>query len=392
MVPEPPVAPPTKLFKEKWNVGKKAERWILRPFSSSARSDNAVFNHWAKLRDPVEDYKFAKLNKHVQILAYDDADYSSHLILNDWTQEETDYLLQMCRRFDCRFIVIYDRWEMVRPRSVEDLKDRFYFIQRKLIEIAGIKANDSFWKKHPLIKDPFNKEQEENRKTQLECLFRRDKRQIQEEDEITPKANEILETFKRHKKEGLKMVSLAQKIAQSNVSEKRGGGRGRGRGRGRTGSGASSTASSMNIKNPKYTSQINQTLDSLGVAKPDKNSKFATQYNSLKDALVVLFDLEKIQNEAMYELQVLKEQRKLLLQDKQRRLGQIFTEEEYPDQEELEPEQDQDHELEAEQENDNNEMDIDGGEADSEASSEGEDEHRQQEGDGDGDEDDEYVE
>jgi len=373
-------------------VGKKAERWVWRPFTSSARTDNSAFYHWTKLRDPVEDYKFSKLNKHVPILEYDDAEYDEHLVSNDWTRGETDHLLQMCRRFDCRFIIIQDQWDMTPARSVEDLKERYYFIQRKLIEIVGIKSNDSYWKKHPLVKDPFNKDQERDRKIQLECLFRRDKRQIQEEDEITPKANVILETFKRRKKEGQKLIALAQKIGQTNASESRRGGRGRGRGRGRASSTASGTAA-MNIKNPRYRAQINQTLQSFGISKPDKNSKCSVQYNNLKNALVILFDLEKIQNEATYELQVLKEQRKLLLQDKQRRSGQMFSEDDYQDQhEEHEPEHDHDHEAELETEN--NELDVDGGEVDSEVSTEGDEETRQGEGDadGDGDDDDEYVE
>lgn len=41
-----------------------------------------------------------------------------------WTKEETDQLFDLCERFDLRFIVIADRFPS--PRTVEELKDRYY--------------------------------------------------------------------------------------------------------------------------------------------------------------------------------------------------------------------------------------------------------------------------
>lgn len=50
----------------------------------------------------------------VQLHKYNDEEWTS-LILpesSDWSREETDYLLDMCERFDLRFPVIQDRYEV----------------------------------------------------------------------------------------------------------------------------------------------------------------------------------------------------------------------------------------------------------------------------------------
>ena len=76
---------------------------------------------------------------------------------DDWTNEETDYMMDLCKTFDCRFIIgnttfkalllavsldgfiqlpirlheysVHDRYDEKlhgKSRSVEDIKDRFY--------------------------------------------------------------------------------------------------------------------------------------------------------------------------------------------------------------------------------------------------------------------------
>ncbi len=50
----------------------------------------------------------------VQLLKYNDEEYD-HLIRpdsGDWSRAETDYLMELCERFDLRFIVIADRYEV----------------------------------------------------------------------------------------------------------------------------------------------------------------------------------------------------------------------------------------------------------------------------------------
>jgi hypothetical protein len=92
----------------------------------------------------VLEVEFAKYSKHVPVLEYTDAEFSSFLsgefffnvklaskyqsILSlslsvsdpDWSKEESDYLLELCRAFDLKFIIIADRYEFPeKNRTVE---------------------------------------------------------------------------------------------------------------------------------------------------------------------------------------------------------------------------------------------------------------------------------
>lgn len=69
---------------------------------------------------------------------YSDMEYQQHLHDESWSRAETDYLFDMCRKFDLRFIVIQDKWDRERfpNRSVEDLKERFYSIQNTLAKVG----------------------------------------------------------------------------------------------------------------------------------------------------------------------------------------------------------------------------------------------------------------
>ena len=50
---------------------------------------------------------------------------------DNWSLEETEYIMDLCKRFDCRFILVHDRYEDKlhgKDRSVEEIKDRYYKI------------------------------------------------------------------------------------------------------------------------------------------------------------------------------------------------------------------------------------------------------------------------
>jgi len=52
-----------------------------------------------------------------------------------WDREETDYLWDLCERFDLRFFVVYDQYDLKYNRSMEDLKERFYQVSKKLVSV-----------------------------------------------------------------------------------------------------------------------------------------------------------------------------------------------------------------------------------------------------------------
>jgi DNA methyltransferase 1-associated protein 1 len=53
-----------------------------------------------------------------------------------WTKEETDQLMALCERYELRWHVIFDRYQanskQVAPRTLEDMKDRFYGIVKSM--------------------------------------------------------------------------------------------------------------------------------------------------------------------------------------------------------------------------------------------------------------------
>eukprot|EP01124_Arcella_intermedia_P036664 TRINITY_DN9649_c0_g1_i1.p1 TRINITY_DN9649_c0_g1~~TRINITY_DN9649_c0_g1_i1.p1 ORF type:complete len:268 (-),score=92.91 TRINITY_DN9649_c0_g1_i1:54-857(-) len=211
----------------------------------------------------------------------------------------------MCYDFDCRFIVIQDRWDLPKARTVEDLKDRFYFIQRKLIEIGGSNSNDSSWKSHILITHPYNKEQEQARKMQLDCLLRRDKQQIHEEAQISPQANQILNFFQKNKRLGKNLLSYAKTLLNGAKADKKK----------KSGSrkGSTSVPSGITKRVTKYHTQANTLLDSLGLGKIEKNQKYSSQLTNLKNAAALIYAFEALNNELQYEVKVHKEHRNILL-------------------------------------------------------------------------------
>ncbi|KAI9891936.1 MAG: DNA methyltransferase 1-associated protein 1 [Vezdaea aestivalis] len=151
-----------------------------KPFLNPARNDGLVLRHWQRKgtltaphrdpdamldSDPVRDekttsdpssaYHFAKFNVTVEIPKYTESEYTERLQDDDWSKEETDYLLDLCRQFDLRWTVIIDRYNFVPPipnesytpdpsdtlaqrppsRTMEQLKARFYLVSASVMTL-----------------------------------------------------------------------------------------------------------------------------------------------------------------------------------------------------------------------------------------------------------------
>lgn len=155
------IVPEVTAFKKRRLASRKpAARWDLAPFRNSARDDpSLVLRHW-KRRQPrasgpetaaaattadgqqapsadgaaaatategtktedgqqqteakaedMDDSAFAKYNVHVSIPQYTDEQYRQCLTSDDWTREETDYLMGLAADFDLRWPIIWDRYE-----------------------------------------------------------------------------------------------------------------------------------------------------------------------------------------------------------------------------------------------------------------------------------------
>ncbi|XP_072938527.1 DNA methyltransferase 1-associated protein 1 [Epargyreus clarus] len=173
---------------------RKARKWVWAPFTNPARKDNAVFHHWKRTSDETKEYPFAQFNKQVSIPSYSESEYNQYLKSEDWSQAETDHLMDLCQRFDLRFIVIHDRWDRAafRDRSVEDLKERYYNICAIL---SKVKTNP--WSNTVTLVNGekrtyhYDAEHERKRKEQLRRLFDRTQEQIEEEQMLLTELKKI---------------------------------------------------------------------------------------------------------------------------------------------------------------------------------------------------------
>ena len=132
-----------------------------------------------------------------------------------WTREETDHLFELCDQFDLRFAVIHDRWNLA-PRSVEELKDRYYSVAKAVFEYR-MKENKDARSELPLAlqkhcqaitMNPYDYEYECIRKNQLEWQYRRSKKELREEEETVREARRIEQSRKRMVKERQRMAKL----------------------------------------------------------------------------------------------------------------------------------------------------------------------------------------
>lgn len=177
-------------------------QWRWKLFKNAARTDGLELYHWERIHGAPDgkmgtmgtdgEYVFSKYNKKVKLYRYDDEEYRN-LFSGDksWSREETDYLMDMCERFDLRFVVIADRYAFKDgvKRQVEDLKDRYYSIARKLI--ISREGSEKAAAHDPIVKHPFNAQHEVERKKALEIVMSRSAAQEQEERAILQQAAEI---------------------------------------------------------------------------------------------------------------------------------------------------------------------------------------------------------
>ena len=118
----------------------------MSPFTNGARSDDLVLHHWQRQPEPSkapalegpemetdenkepeergskpadQEYTFAKYNVKARVpRRYSDEEYNRHLKSNDWSRQETDYLMDLVEEYDLRWVVIADRYDF-QPQPVD---------------------------------------------------------------------------------------------------------------------------------------------------------------------------------------------------------------------------------------------------------------------------------
>lgn len=127
-----------------------------------------------------------------------------------WTKDETEYMLDLCEMFDCRFIIVADRYEWKIDgnrveRSVEDIKERYYKVTDHTITLGDdIKRTYVYDADH-----------ERRRKEQLSLFYRRCRKDADDQDRLVEERKRIEQKRKlKEKKEADKKAKKTQAIAK----------------------------------------------------------------------------------------------------------------------------------------------------------------------------------
>ena len=212
-------------------------RYRIRPVVNAAHPAGAALSlrHWTRVSGLAPDadaaeYPFARFNKRLKTLMYTEEEYARCLARlqpdapsEPWSRDETDLLFRLCERFDLDFVVIADRWPgrpasagaapAARPRTVNELKDRYYTLVRRIMEYrakTGAPPPRGPLQKHcqAILANAYDVEYENRRKAQLERQYRRSNAEVREEERVSRQAQEILLERKRRDRERARMERL----------------------------------------------------------------------------------------------------------------------------------------------------------------------------------------
>ncbi|KAJ8582862.1 hypothetical protein M405DRAFT_749613 [Rhizopogon salebrosus TDB-379] len=192
-------------LKQKPNLSSGGKvKWEWRPFKNGGRTDSLQLGHWAKATDdPNAEYPFTKYNVQTPSFTYSQDEYTSFLEGKfDWTKEETDYLFSVVREYDTRWYVVHDRYEFPSgpTRFLEELKDRYYSVCRKLIRNRPW-AGDEASKAQLLNSYQFDKDRERMRKDYIASLEQRTPEEIAEEEALFIELKRLEQNERRFKRE-----------------------------------------------------------------------------------------------------------------------------------------------------------------------------------------------
>lgn len=123
-----------------------------------------------------------------------------------WTPRETAYLLDLCKEYDLRWLVIQDRYEYEPEekeppsiRTLEDLKERYYFCCRKLMDLRREEGTVEWTARELELYNAmnFDKEKELFRKQYLERLLSRSPAEVAEEERLILEYRKLQESSKK---------------------------------------------------------------------------------------------------------------------------------------------------------------------------------------------------
>ncbi|THV08368.1 hypothetical protein K435DRAFT_708105 [Dendrothele bispora CBS 962.96] len=200
-------------LKQKPNLGGGGKvKWEWRTFKNSARTDSLELGHWVKANsDPNAEYTFAKYNVQHTVYSWTQDEYTRYLQDPEWTPEESQYLFKLAVEYDLRWYIIHDRYHYPTgvTRELEDLKDRYFSICRKLVRNRPWNGDETS-KNQLLASFSFDKEREQLRKKYVANLENRNPEQVQEEEALYLEVKRLEQNerkFKREREELLRTLA-----------------------------------------------------------------------------------------------------------------------------------------------------------------------------------------
>ena len=217
-------------------------------FINPARDDGLILRHWKRREDtaipslatpadsnvasemdtddkekPIKvepGYPYAKFNVKVNVPNYTSEQYNSHLKSDEWSKDETDYLVNLALEYDLRWVVIWDRYEFqpseppkgtadpttttaqATPRTMEDLKARYYDVAARTMKLnqpLSTMSNTEFELHEKMTK--FDAELEATRKKFAETLFARSPEDVKEEEILLTELKRIVNSQEKFAQE-----------------------------------------------------------------------------------------------------------------------------------------------------------------------------------------------
>ncbi|KAF4553314.1 putative SWR1-complex protein [Elsinoe fawcettii] len=220
-------APPVSMiqvqpkYKQRPKRHMKVTPWELASFKNEARDDDLVLHHWqkkqqlktetsvgengeavpeeAKVDKVGKPYQFAKYNVQVDVPEYTEEVYEASMKSDDWSKEETDYLVTLVKDYGQKWAIVWDRYEFTPPegegksRSMEDLKSRYYAVRAAILahETPIASMNGQQYALYQLLTH-FDAKQETSRKRMTEAHLYRSELEVQEETALLAELQRIM--------------------------------------------------------------------------------------------------------------------------------------------------------------------------------------------------------
>ena len=211
-----------------------APNFPATPADSNAASEMETDEKPAK----VELYPFTKFNIKIEGPSYTEEQYETHLKSDEWSKEETDYLVNLTKEYDLRWVVIADRYDYQpgetqaegdsmavtvkpTPRSMEEMKARYYDVAAKTMVLhhpLSSMSTSEFDLHEKMTK--FDPARETTRKKLAEGLLHRTPDEIKEEEFLLGELKRIVtneERFSRERKELYERLQAPQSTGSTQM-------------------------------------------------------------------------------------------------------------------------------------------------------------------------------